>query len=64
VREEKWSRPETIKKAWEHMKENNLQDAKNKRLIVPDSKLTKVLRTKDTIDKMKLLGALGKHSID
>lgn len=46
------------------MKENNLQDAKNKRLIVQDSKLAKVLRMKDTIDKMKLLGALGKHSID
>jgi DNA topoisomerase-1 len=61
VGEEKLSRPETIKKVWEYIKEKGLQDPKNKRLIVPDSKLAKVLGTKDPIDMMKLSGALGKH---
>ncbi len=55
------SRPEATKKLWEYIKEHHLQDPKNKRLIVPDAKLAKVLGTKQPVDMMKLAGLLSKH---
>lgn len=54
------SRPEATKKLWDYIKSNNLQDPKNKRTIVPDAKLSKVLG-KNPIDMMKLASALSKH---
>ena len=64
VGSDKLSRPETVKKLWDYIKEHKLQDPKNKRLIVPDAKLAKVLGSKEPIDMMKLSGALAKHFID
>jgi len=61
--EETLSRPETVKKMWDYIKANNLQDPKNKRLIVPDAKLAKVFGSKEPVDMMKLSGILGKHFI-
>ena len=61
VNEKKLSRPETTKKIWEYIKENNLQDPKNKRLIVPDEKLAKVFGSKKPLDMMQLAKVLGKH---
>ncbi len=55
------SRPEATKKLWEYIKAHNLQDGKNKRLIIPDPKLAKVLGTKEPVDMMKLSGLLSKH---
>lgn len=55
------SRPETTKKVWEYIKEHNLQDPKNKRLIRPDAKLAKVFGSKEAIDMMKLAAVLNKH---
>jgi DNA topoisomerase-1 len=55
------SRPEVIKKVWDYIKEHQLQDPKNKRLIVPDAKLAKILGGKKPVDMMKLSGLLGKH---
>ncbi len=55
------SRPEVIKKVWDYIKEHKLQDSKNRRMIVPDAKLAKVLGGKQPIDMMKLSGLLGKH---
>lgn len=60
VGEKELSRPEVVKKTWEYIKKHDLQDPKNKRKIVPDSKLGKVIG-KDSIDMMKLAGLLGKH---
>jgi len=57
------SRPALIKKVWEYIKTHNLQDPKNKRLIIPDEKLAKVFGSKKPIDMMKLAGLLGKHII-
>lgn len=54
------SRPEVIKKMWEYIKAHNLQDSKNKRTIVPDTKLAKVIGN-DPIDMMKLSGLIGNH---
>ncbi|MGC2596031.1 MAG: type I DNA topoisomerase [Rhabdochlamydiaceae bacterium] len=55
------SRPEVVKKVWDYIKKHQLQDPKNKRLIVPDEKLSKVLGGKKPIDMMKLAGLLSKH---
>jgi len=61
VGEKELSRPEVVKKTWEYIKKHDLQDKKNKRLIVPDGKLAKVLGENKAIDMMKLSGLLGKH---
>lgn len=54
------ARTEVISKLWVYIKGNNLQDAKDKRVINPDEKLKKVLGN-DPINMMKMAGALSKH---
>lgn len=54
-------RGEIIKKLWDYIKANQLQDPNNKRLIVPDSALAKVFGGKTPIDMMKLAGIVNKH---
>jgi len=55
------TRGEVIKKVWEYIKTHNLQNPKNKRLIIPDAKLEKVFGHTQPIDMMKLAGILTKH---
>lgn len=54
------SRPEVTKQLWVYIKANKLQDPKNKRMIYPDDKLSKIIGKKP-IDMMKLAGMLSKH---
>lgn len=54
------SRPQVTKGVWDYIKAHGLQDAKDKRMIVPDAKLAKVLG-KDPVNMMKLAGLLAKH---
>lgn len=54
------SRPEATKKIWEYIKSHNLQDPINKRRIIPDAALAKIIG-KDPIDMMKLSSFLSKH---
>lgn len=54
-------RPEATKKLWDYIKANNLQDPKNKRLIVPDERLEKVFGSKEPVDMFKLAAILSKH---
>jgi DNA topoisomerase-1 len=54
------SRPEVTKQLWVYIKTNKLQDPKNKRMICPDEKLSKVIGKKP-VDMMKLAGLLSKH---
>ncbi len=54
-------RGEVLKKLWVYIKENELQDKKNKRLIVPDKKLTKLFGSDKPLDMMQLAKILGKH---
>lgn len=61
VEETHLSRPEVTKKVWDYIKKHNLQDPKNKRLIVPDTKLAKVFGSKKPIDMLKLAGILSPH---
>ncbi len=54
------SRGDATKKLWIYIKEKDLQDPTNKRRILPDKLLTKVIG-KEGIDMMKLAGFLSKH---
>lgn len=54
------SRTEVTKQLWDYIKSHDLQDPKNKRTIVPDDKLAKVIGKKP-VDMMKLAGLLSKH---
>lgn len=54
------SRPEVTKKLWDYIKAHNCQDPKNKRRIIPDKKLAKVIG-KEPVDMLKLAGLLNKH---
>lgn len=55
------SRGDLTKKVWEYIKKHKLQDKKNKRLIVPDAKLSKVFGSKKPIDMMQLAKVLSSH---
>ena len=54
------SRPEVIKKLWDYIKANGLQDAKDKRAINADAKL-QPLFGKDQISMFEIAGIVGKH---
>lgn len=54
-------RAQVIKKVWEYIKSNQLQDANNKRLIVPDAKLAKVFGSKEPMDMFKMTAVLSTH---
>lgn len=45
VNETKLSRPQTVKRIWEYIKANNLQDPSDKRYILCDDKMKTVFHT-------------------
>ncbi len=54
------SRPQVIKKLWDYIKANNLQDGANKRNINADDKLLAVFG-KPQVTMFELAGIVGKH---
>ena len=54
------SRPQVVKKLWDYIKANNLQDATNKRNINADAKLLAVFG-KPQVTMFELAGIVGKH---
>lgn len=54
-------RSEVVKKLWEYIKKNNLQDAKNKRNINADADLTKVFGGKKTVSMFEMTKLVSKH---
>ena len=56
----KMTRPQIVKKLWVYIKAKKCQDAKNRRLIVPDKKLSEVIGSKP-VDMLKLACLLNKH---
>lgn len=54
------TRPQIVKKLWAYIKAHKCQDTKNRRLIVPDKKLSEVIGKKP-VDMLKLAGLLSKH---
>jgi chromatin remodeling complex protein RSC6 len=54
------TRPQVVKKLWEYIKAKKCQDTKNRRMIVPDEKLSKVIGSRP-VDMLKLATHLNKH---
>ena len=54
------TRAQVTSKVWDHIKANNLQDSKDKRMINPDAKLGEVIG-KDQISLFKMTAAVSKH---
>ncbi len=55
------TRPQIVKKIWVYIKAKRLQDAKNRRLIVPDEKLGRVFGGRRSVDMLKMAGLINKH---
>jgi len=49
-----------VKKLWDYIKENNLQDPKDKRNIIPDANLGAVLGN-ETVNMFKLASLISPH---
>ncbi|MBQ8498640.1 SWIB/MDM2 domain-containing protein [Chlamydia sp.] len=56
-------RTEIIKKVWDYIKKNKLQDLTNKRNINPDDKLAKVFGSKDSVDMFQMTKLVSKHIV-
>ncbi|WP_201456648.1 SWIB/MDM2 domain-containing protein [Chlamydia sp. 17-3921] len=56
-------RTEVVKKVWEYIKKNGLQDPKNKRNIIPDSNLAKIFGTADAIDMFQMTKHISAHIV-
>ena len=54
-------RTEIVKKIWDYIKKNNLQDKKNKRMINADSKLKAVFGGKDQVSMFDLAKIVSKN---
>ncbi len=54
-------RSEVVKKLWAYIKENNLQDEKNKRNINADANLKKVFDGKAMVNMFEMTKLVSKH---
>lgn len=54
-------RSEVVKKLWEYIKKNNLQDPKNKRNINADDNLKKVFGGKAVVNMFEMTKLVSKH---
>jgi len=52
---------QAVKKMWDYIKTNNLQDPKDKRTILADDKLRAVFGGRNSIGMFELTGVLGGH---
>ena len=54
-------RGQVVKGVWEYIKTHSLQDSKDKRMIVPDTALGKILGSKDPVSMFKMTALISKH---
>lgn len=54
-------RTEIVKRIWDYIKENNLQDLQNKRMINADAKLKPVFGGKSKISMFEIAKEVNKH---
>lgn len=54
-------RSEVVKKLWEYIKKNDLQDPKNKRNIVADENLKEVFGGKEVVNMFEMTKLVSKH---
>jgi chromatin remodeling complex protein RSC6 len=54
-------RTEVVKKVWDYIKKNGLQDKTNRRNINADDKLAKVFGGKMQVNMFEMTGLISKH---
>jgi len=54
-------RTEVVKKMWDYIKKNGLQDSTNKRMINSDAKLSAIFEGKKQISMFEMSKYLSKH---
>ncbi len=54
-------RTQVIKKMWEYIKKNNLQDAANKRMINADKKLLPIFGGKEQVSMFEMAKLVNQH---
>ncbi|XP_068665613.1 upstream activation factor subunit spp27-like [Aristolochia californica] len=57
------SRVDAVKKIWEHIKSNNLQDPLNRRQILCDEKLKTIFGGKDKVGMLEIAKLISPHFI-
>ena len=55
------ARSDAVKKIWDYIKKNNLQNPQNKREIIADEKLKPVFHGKDKVTMFEMNSHLSKH---
>ncbi|EEF43575.1 uncharacterized protein LOC8280983 [Ricinus communis] len=54
-------RTQALKRIWAHIKENNLQDPENKKIIICDEKLKKIFGGRDRVGFLEVAGLISPH---
>jgi chromatin remodeling complex protein RSC6 len=54
-------RTEVVKKLWAYIKKNDLQDKKQKRIIIADEKLKPIFGAKKSVDMFEMTKLVNKH---
>ncbi|CAK9143302.1 unnamed protein product [Ilex paraguariensis] len=54
-------RPQALKQIWAHIKQHNLQDPENKKVIVCDVELKKIFGGKDRVGFLEIAGLINPH---
>ncbi|CAL1398965.1 unnamed protein product [Linum trigynum] len=57
------SRTQALKLIWAHIKEHNLQDPENKKIIKCDEKLKKIFAGKDQVGFLEIAGLISPHFV-
>ncbi|KAJ0770403.1 putative transcription regulator SWI/SNF-BAF60b family [Helianthus annuus] len=55
------SRTEAVKKVWEYIKQNNLQNPSNKKQILCDAKLKTIFNGKDQVGFLEIAKLMSQH---
>ena len=55
------ARGQVVKKLWEYIKKNNLQDPQNKRNIIADAKLKPLFGGKSVVNMFEMTKLVSKH---
>ncbi|CAL0311329.1 unnamed protein product [Lupinus luteus] len=55
------SRTQALKHIWAYIKQNNLQDPENKKVIICDEKLKKVFAGRDQVGMLEIAGLISPH---
>ncbi|XP_077233755.1 upstream activation factor subunit UAF30-like [Tasmannia lanceolata] len=56
-------RTQALKQIWAYIKEHNLQDPENKKIIVCDEKLKKIFAGKDRVGFLEISGLINPHFV-